>query len=142
MFKKNCYFFEDTTTTRVQEGIFIRAVFLPLSHQKPSTGVTSVDLRLRTLVLHDLRRAVQRAFVLVRLETLSERRSTGQEPCQQGEPGRPRHNTHLHSGLDDVEGGVPEHAGGASDGSERAGYHGVDGFVVVVPLVIHKKKSF
>lgn len=92
-------------------------------------------------MLHDLHRAVQRAFVLVSFETLSERTRTGQEPCQQAEPGRPRHSTHLHSGLDDVEGGVPEHAGGASEGSERTGYHGVNGFVGVVPLVIHKNKS-
>lgn len=46
--------------------------FCPSSPRNPPR-VTGVDLRLRPLVLHDLHRAVQRAFVLVSFETLSER---------------------------------------------------------------------
>lgn len=118
-------------------SLLLLSVFLSTPRNAPQ--VTCANLRHRTLVLHDLHGTVQRAFVLVSFETLSERTHTGKEPCQHLEPGRPRDPTHLHSGLDDVEGSVSEHAGGASDGSERTGYHGVNGFVGVIPLVIHKK---
>lgn len=119
--------------------IFIVGRRFSVHPQKRSTGV---NLRHRPLVLHDLHCTVQRAFVLVSFETLSERTHTGHKPCQQLGPGRPGDSTHLHSGLDDIQGSVSEHAGSASDGSEHTGYHGVNGFVGVIPLVIHKKKSF
>lgn len=115
--------------------IFIVGRRFSVHPQKRSTGV---NLRHRPLVLHDLHCTVQRAFVLVSFETLSERTHTGHKPCQQLGPGRPGDSTHLHSGLDDVQGSVSEHAGSASDGSEHTGYHGVNGFVGVIPLVIHK----
>lgn len=62
--------------------------------------------------------------------------------CRPRGPGRPGDSTRLHSGLDDVQGSVSEHAGGPSDGAERTGYHGVNGLVGVIPLVIHRKQSF
>lgn len=40
--------------------------------------------------------------------------------------------THLHPGLDDIQGRVPEHAGGAGHRPEQAGHGGVDVPVGVV----------
>lgn len=123
-------------------SILVLSVFLSILRKAPQVGC--VNLRHRTLVLHDLHCAVQRAFVLVSFQTLSEGTHTAEDPWQQLELWRPwpLPSTHLHPGLDDVEGSVPEDAGGSSDGSERTRYHGVNGSVGVVALVIHKKKSF
>lgn len=40
--------------------------------------------------------------------------------------------TDLHSGLDDVQRSVSEHAGGTGDRSKQSGQHGVDGFVGII----------
>lgn len=140
MFKKhtNCYFFEDTMTTGRDLYLSCFSAHL-LAETLHGSRVWTYAFGPSCFMIFTAQSSV---LLYLWASRPCQRGHTGQEPWQQAEPGRPRHNTHLHSGLDDVEGGVPEHAGGTSDGSERTGYHGVDGFVGVVPLVIHKEKSF
>lgn len=111
---------------------------------KKTDTTSRTHLRCRTLVLHDLHCTVQRAFVLVSFEPLLERTTQVKNPANHWNlesRNWTEHSTHLHSGLDHIQGSVSEHAGGTSDGSKRTGHHGVNGLVGVLPLVIHKIKE-
>lgn len=100
-----------------------------------------MNLRHRSLMLHDLDGTIQCAFVLVSFKTLLNQdtyvsvlllRVKKITRLQESDW------TNLHSGLNHIQGSVSKHTDSTSNSSKESSYHRVDGFVRVITLVFEK----